>query len=986
MRCAIGARPDPGNGAVPDRRSIRLAVAAALRSDLGTAGLAVFLGAVAAPGLAQEANQQAAQGDQQGLEEVIVTGTSIRGAAPVGANLITVDRQAIADTGAQTTQQILDSVPALTGFGNAAQGAFGSADASGTYAPTIHGLGASASNGTLVLVDGNRLPLSGVNHTLADPNLVAPLMIERVEVLPDGASSTYGSDAVAGVINLITRREFKGFEVTGQAGYGNDYNTQNAGFLWGDTWDQTGIMVSYNYERRSALSNADREFTRANHTDQGGGNFANYNCAPASAKVGSNYYLYPYTGAPVTSAPCDFSSIADTLPEDIRNSVMVKITHDVNDRLSLYESLIYSDEANTAQINRDNGTTNQVEATVYGPGSTPPGGAGQINPFFQGPPGVNKETVNFQGDNLLGTGAENEAGAKTFMSATSADLKLGGDWLGTLGVTFGQNQSTLQTNGALCVSCAYLALNGTTGSGGTGAVLNPLTAANALDVWNPAGSNLTSAAVLGQLTNSSIWQVTNNTIKDVKLKFDGTLFQLPGGSAKAAIGGEFIDYSIFQQVVRSNNAGPATQDSEALFYDWGRTVKSAYAEFLLPLVGEANAVPLVQKLDLNISGRYDDYSDFGSTKNPKFALTWDPIQGVAVRGNFARSFTAPALTSIGENGVTAESGYLTAGPANGVAANLTIPNTFPGAIGLPGCTKATPTCVINTPALQGVAITGPNSNLKPETGRTWSVGLDLTPSQVPGLRVSTTFWNIDYDGMITSPQAVFALSSPSLAPLLTLYPGGATAAQIAAAAGGRSQTGSLPATAYFIYSYQQQNALNLRVAGIDEEANYNFDTAVGQFSADLTGSVKVTMQQQFGSGGEWFSILNTSGFNTTFPSNRLAARLNLGWKLSGWNANVITNYEGSYVNWNGSAPYPVIRDAAFSPIGGGQPVASLTTFDVHGSYNFGDKGAMSHTEIDLTATNIANRAPPFFNTALGYDVFNANPIGRVITLGASKRF
>jgi iron complex outermembrane receptor protein len=157
------------------------------------AAVAIILGAVSTPVFAQQANQQADQqaGDQT-LEEILITatGTSIRGAAPVGANLITVDRQAIQETGAQTMQQILSSVPALTQFGSAAQGTFGSADASGTFAPTIHGLGASASNGTLVLVDGNRLPLSGVNHTLSDPNIISPLMIERVEVLPDGASST----------------------------------------------------------------------------------------------------------------------------------------------------------------------------------------------------------------------------------------------------------------------------------------------------------------------------------------------------------------------------------------------------------------------------------------------------------------------------------------------------------------------------------------------------------------------------------------------------------------------------------------------------------------------------------------------------------------------------------------------------------------------------------------------------------------------------
>ncbi|MDB6009304.1 MAG: TonB-dependent receptor-like protein [Gammaproteobacteria bacterium] len=950
--------------------------------------------AVADQSVDQPANQPANQPADTGakLEEIVITGTSIRGAAPVGANLITVGRDQIAETGAQTMQQILSSVPAVTGFGNASQGGFGSADASGTYAPTIHGLGASASNGTLVLIDGHRLPLSGINHTLADPNIIAPLAVDRVEVLPDGASSTYGSDAVAGVINIITRRNFKGFEASAQEGFANGYNTQDAGFLWGDSWADSSVMVTYNYSRRSALSNGDRSFTAANHTAQGGGDFASYNCGPASAQVGGKYYLYPYTGAAATSPSCDYTGVADTLPEDIRHTLLVKATHEVSDRLSLNLDVVYSNEANTAQISR--GT---LIATAYGPGSTPPGGAGQINPFFQGPPGVTSELVSFDANNLLGRGAENQAGAKTFMVTPNAQLQLGGDWVGTLGATIGQNQSTYETVGVLCTSCANLGLNGTTNSSGnpltpsiagttTTVTTLPLTAANAIDVWNPAGSNLTSAALLRELTDSHSWQLTNQSIKDFSLKFDGPLFHLPGGTVKAAVGGEYVIYTIYEQVVRSSNTGPSTLGSQALDYNWGRNVKSGYAELLVPVVGNENAVPLVHRLDVNISGRYDDYSDFGSTKNPKFALTWDPLRGVSLRGNFARSFTAPALTSSGARGVTAESGYLTASPANGVAANLSVPNTFPGAIGLPGCTAATPVCTINSPTVTGIGITGPNQALKPESGKTWSLGLDVAPPDVPGLRLSATYWNVDYTGMITSPQAIFALSSPALSPLLTLYPGGATAAQIAAAAGGRPQTGALPQNVYFIYSYQQQNALNLKSDGIDADASYLFDTSVGTFSADLSGSVKLKMMQQFGSGGQWFSILNTSGFNTTFPSNRLAARLDLGWRMSGVSAHVIANYEGSYYNWNGSAPYPLRRDAAFAPIGGGQPVVAYTTFDFHAAYNFGASGVMANTEIDLTGTNILNKAPPFFNTAIGYDTFNANPIGRLVTVGISKKW
>ncbi|HEV7136808.1 MAG TPA: TonB-dependent receptor plug domain-containing protein, partial [Steroidobacteraceae bacterium] len=351
-----------------------------IRRTIGAAGMSLALGALGAPAFAQQTAVSGSQlpADAQ-LQEVVVTGTMIRNAAPVGASLVTVGRAAIAETGAQTMQQILASVPSVTGFGSPGQGSQGSFDPSGTFAPTIHGLGASASNGTLILIDGHRMPLSGVNHTLADPNIVAPLMVERIEVLPDGASSTYGSDAVAGVINIITRKNFKGLEASAQYGFADGYNTQNGGLLWGDSFGSTSVMASYNYERRSSLSGSQRSWTAANHTAQGGGNFNSFNCFPASVKAGSSFYLYPYTSGPSTNAPCDSSPVADLLPAESRSDLMVKISHATGGRFSMDGDFVYSNESNRAQIARGG-----ITATAYGPGSTPPGGAGQINPYFQG--------------------------------------------------------------------------------------------------------------------------------------------------------------------------------------------------------------------------------------------------------------------------------------------------------------------------------------------------------------------------------------------------------------------------------------------------------------------------------------------------------------------------------------------------------------------------------------------------------------------------
>jgi iron complex outermembrane receptor protein len=958
-----------------------------IRRTMRAAGMSLALGALCDPAFAQQAPASANQppADAQ-LQEVVVTGTMIRNAAPVGASLVTVGRAAIAETGAQTMQQILASVPSVTGFGSPGQGSQGSFDPSGTFAPTIHGLGASASNGTLILVDGHRMPLSGVNHTLADPNIIAPLMVERIEVLPDGASSTYGSDAVAGVINIITRKNFKGLEASGQYGFANGYNTQNGGLLWGDHFGGTSVMASYNYERRSSLSGSQRPWTAANHTAQGGGNFNSYNCFPASVKAGSSFYLYPYTNGPASSAPCDSSPVADLLPAESRSDLMVKISHAVGDRFSMDGDVVYSNENNRAQIARRG-----ITATAYGPGSTPPGGAGQINPYFQGPPGATSETVNFDGDNLLGPGAANTGGEQSVMGNANLYWSLAGDWEATLGTTIGNTTSTYDQTGTLCVSCAYLAINGTTNSGGnpltpsipgtTTTVTNlPLSASNALDVWNPTAAG-TAASVLSGLSDNTTSQITYQSIKDLTLKFDGTLIQLPGGAVKGAIGAEYVHYGITEKVVRPNNTGPASGGSQAITLNWGRDVKSVFVEALIPIFGSGNHVSLARRLDVDISGRVDDYSDFGSTKNPRFAIDWSPVRDLTLRGDYSRSFTAPALTSIGDNGVTAESGYTDVSNVN----HLSIPNGFPGAIGLPGCTAATPVCVIGTPAVTGIQVNGPNSELKPETGKNWSAGFDWAPQSLHGLRLSVTYWNVQYDGLITSPLATFAVSSPSLSPLLTLYPGGATPAQIAAIVGSRPQTGAVPSSVYWIYSYQQQNALNLKGDGIDGELQYVKPTAIGTLSADFSESLKLKMMQQFGSGGEWFSVLNTSGFNTTFPSYRFTARLDLGWARSAIAVHLITNYLGDYRNWNGSAPFPLTRDASFAPIGGGQSVSSLATVDLFASYTLPSSGYLSGLQATLTVNNIADSKPPFFNNALGYDNFGSgNPIGRMVTVGLTK--
>jgi iron complex outermembrane receptor protein len=989
------------------------------RGTITSAVLAIL--SVAGSAAAQEPTRPTGS-DEGKLEEVVVTGTSIRGAAPVGSNLITVGREEIEASGAQTIQQVLRSVPSVTGFGNSAQGVAGqggggaagfqSFDGAGSYTPTLHGLGASASNGTLILVDGHRLPLSGINHTLADPSVIAPLAIERVEILPDGASAVYGSDAVAGVLNFITRRNFQGFEANVQAAFADGYDTMSGGFIAGTRGDAGSVMATYNYSKRDPLLAGERDFTAANHTAQGGGNFANFNCEPAAVVPAAGQpgaglvFAAPYTGTGIANNAangfCDFSGRQDLVAADDRHNFLVKLEKQMNDNLLLTTDLVYATQRNVSRINRGSINANAFAtgATTV-PGTAVPVAAGQINPFFAGPAGVNTGQVRFQADELFGPGAKLIGGAESLFGTFAAEYSFGDNWRGTFGTTIGSDDSRQRRDGALCVSCALLALNGTTNTAGnnttpsvpgtpTAVLAGPLTAATALDVWNPAATNRTSDAVRAQLLDSTQLQIAHQTLKDFTLKFDGSLFEMPGGPLRAAIGAEYIEYTMREELTRERGTGPASSNSFSTFLNFDRDVTSGFVEILVPVFGEKNGFAGMRELQVNLSGRYDEYSDFGSTFNPKFAFNWTVVNGLRLRANYAESFTAPALTSRGtlDRGITAESSFggLTGATASGVNANFAIPNTYPGAVGLPGCTTATPTCIINSSTVPGIFLAGGNKDVTAQEGETYSAGFDVTPTALPGLRFSATWWNVKYLGAITAPQAAFAISSPDLASLLQLFPGGVPAATIAAVTSGLPQASPLAPTSYFIYSFQQRNAFNLTAEGIDAEIAYRFETGVGSFNLGLAASHKLKMEQQFGTGGETFSVLNTIGINTTFPSNETAARASLGWRRNALSVDAFVNYAGSYLNWNGSAPFPVIRNAAFSPVGGGQNVDSYSTVDLHVGYNFANEGALSGTSLFLDATNVTDEEPPFVNAPLGFDGFNANPIGRVVTVGVGKKW
>lgn len=963
-------------------------------------GAAMLVFFTAGAGIAPAAAQPTAPEPSSGMnvEEVTVTGTNIRGVQPVGSNIISATRVDLDKTNVQSMQQIYKTIPALSNMGALPQG---NQSGNAYYSPTIHNLGSSSSNSTLVLIDGHRFSLGSQQQPLSDPGIVPAIAIERVEVLADGASSTYGSDAVAGVVNFVTRKHYEGLEIDGQAGFADGYHTLNSSILWGERWGDASLMLAGSYSYRSVLRSDARDYLNPNHIAQGGTNFNTYNCEPAVLQPTGSSVLYMSAAATTSvannaaTAPCNTNAYTALAPSDLRMNGMMKFEKDIGKDIVLGVDAVYSDRIDKRPMAR--GT---LTATAFGTGA-------QANPFYTNPAGytgtATSQTVRWDADTLLGPGAYGLDDAKDMYIDATLDYRIFADWHFTALALYGSEDNTVASYGTLCGSCADLALNGTTNTSGSLTQVSvpgtaqlvlqlPLNAGNALDVWNPAATNRTSAAVRQALTDSGQTSVWNYATEQYRGAVDGTLFGLPAGDVHAALGGEYVHYTLDINKTSPNNTGPATLGSAYLHIPLKRSVTSTYGEVLVPLVSPEMNFPLMRKISVDVSARYDSYDDVGDTFNPKYALDWEVIDGLKLRANWASSFVAPQLSSVGDLSHGGQTSFTSYGVS---ATNFTV-NTlaFPSAIGLPGCSAAQAAAANNTCAItssvQGVSFNGSPAHPKPSLGKSWSVGFDLAPSIVEGLTVNATLFNTAYINAITGTSLSNALNTPSLG-LINFFPNGATLAQINALLPPYATASApLPQTTYYVLSTRQNNVLNLNIQGIDASVNYAYPTDTwGDFDIGVDLS-SFTMFKQHLKGGSQFSVLGSTGYNNTFGSVPVQGRAHLGWDFANVSSTLFMNYVSNYRNWSGNTVTPVMLVNGL-PAGGGDKVKANVTFDLNVAYTLNDAGGwVGHTfggsQVYVDVQNLFDKAPAFYNGATGYDGYTGNPIGRLVSLGVRTRF
>ena len=831
------------------------------------------------------------------LQGVEVTGSRIRSAESQTSNPVFVmDRKAIAATGSTTLGALLQSIPAAQGVVTNPQ--VNNGGGNGGASVNLRGLGAQR---TLVLLDGHRV----IGTTFSDISYVdldsLPInMVERIEVLKEGAAAVYGSDAIGGVVNIITRKNFKGGELEGTAGIttrGDGYH-HNINATYGTSGPKGRAVFGLDYDRNDAIKASKRsvssqptayyyaqldqnagtssraptgKFKVPSFTDASGktctsvtriagtdgftgGNLANYRCFINNAQPG----------------PTDRYNF---LPENLlltpakRYGMFGNGSYDVTPDIQFYGNAFFMHVTSLAQLAPEPFDTGTIQGVISPTAAVPISASSVYNPF-------GADVTNYAlratlaGDRILTSNTNTYQGTVGF----KGELLDRFDW--DVGYTYGRIDQVNNDYGYLNFGNLFNQLGPSyidaTGAhcGKTGA---PIPQCVPLDVFGTQGATVKSLAVTA---NTSTVQDQSQFLATLS----GDLFPLPAGMVGSAFGFEFRSYhfantpdALEQQFLLSEANSKATNGDY--------NVREIFGELRIPILKD---LPGVKSLDFTPGVRYSDYSSFGSTTNAKYGLEYRPYSDLLVRATYTDVFRAPTVNDLFK-GNTQDSPLFT-DPCNGYggAAN---PRTANGDL---ACGPNVPTDgSFHAANTQGSAIRTGNPNLSPETGFATDFGLVFSPSFYKPLSVEADFYkysiknDIGLLGTQTAANACF---------------GGGVACQYGGAVA-RDVTGNLN-----LGIEPTLNLGDLSTEGLDFGFKLNYPkTHIGNFQ---TGSFVITTDATYLVSYKTSTIINgyeadyqslagqtDGGSNGTFP--RFKGTLAVYWNEGPWSATLYDRYIGN---------------------------------------------------------------------------------------------
>jgi iron complex outermembrane receptor protein len=892
-------------------------------------GVAVGIGVLALPAMAQEAAQ--ATSDAPAMQRVEVTGSSIKrtdieGALPVQ----TVTHEDIQKLGVTSTEQLLTSLSSISAVGgsNVAEGV--GASTYGESTASLRGLGA---NKTLILVNGRRLAAYATDNTSAvDVNQIPLASIDHVEVLKDGASGVYGSDAIGGVINFITRQNFQGYEATGYASGTRDGGGQSdkASILagWGDfDTDRYNITLSADVNHDGEITGAQRTYSQQAWNNNGlrdvsatgsgnvgivGGATLGNPLSPGNCAQNGNQFDANLGTCRFNSAP-----FADLMPEVSRTNLGGSFRFKLNDNNELYAEGFYSHQL----------TTTRAQSSPY-------------SPSFQGPDtlfaknGVNPGIIISPTSPFYPTAwlTANHPSALGQPLTTSYRAFDGGNRqhedvangthlvLGERGSFHGYDYDIAYVHNSSDVTEST-----ESGYESQFALVSLLSNNNA---FNPFARNQTPALAAqiratdydGEMINSTL---TNDSIN---AHISGDLYKLPAGMASFAIGGSLSDENLkFNPSAAFQTGDISGYGGNALPFSASRNSSALFAEL---------NVPIIKHLEADLAVREDKYPNAKAT-DPKISLRYQPISQVLLRASYGKGFREPSLVE------------LNTPQTFGVGNSFTDPKT--GTFG------------------QFNTIAGGNANLQPEKSEQSDIGIVIEP--IKNLSLSIDYWKINVKNLIQplSPQFVVeqvAAGNPAYTGLVQ-----------------RDANGEISSITAL-----DANQGSLKTSGIDLDLKWQIAKTdnYGTFSTHLNGTYTSKYDETLVDGTVQHSVAATVDSNGN-PLNavnnggiifRWKDQLDLNWKYKSVGLDLINNYQSGYYDNTRADSSTVV------PV----HVGGFSTWDSQLSYS-----GVKNLVVRVGLKNMFNRLPPEAITLgsyfqQGYDPTYYDAHGQTAYVNATYKF
>jgi iron complex outermembrane receptor protein len=888
--------------------------------------------------LAQEASGQDNKTEE--LDRIEVTGTRIRQVdIETAAPVLTISRADIEKQGFQSVSDILQNISAMGAPPLTRAQPLSAGEAAGGTFISLRNLGAAR---TLVLLNGRRLGVT--TSGLADTSTIPAIAIERIEVLKDGASAIYGSDAIGGVVNIITRTNYDGARASayfGQYSEG-DGATTRADFAMGFTGERGALSMGAEWGKEEKVAASDRPYSAFPRSDihptdgwttvhagggyvrggtrvvlRPGGNSRNpADFVPQNVNTGS---CSPAAGASATNG-CVPGSILDKTntneqtdlrtPQEYRG-LFVDGIYDISDQLRFRTNLLYSNRVTDRQV-----AGYPMQAAAF---NTPL----DANSYFNPTPGTaigNWWRRTWEVPRV----STSDLTVYRFVGAFEGSFDFADrtfDW----DVSYFHNQNKLEqsaygnlnlANVRAAVGPSFLNAQGQVQCG---TAASPIALANCVP-WNPfLGFGVSGQGALSGNTalRDFLFQEehstgeTSTTVMAANLA--GTLFSLPAGDLNFAVGyehrkerGKFVPDSLAVTGGSTNLAAGPTRGSYS--------VDEFYAELQVPILAD---VAFARSLSLDIASRFSDYDTFGKTTNNKLGLKWKPIDSLLLRATVADGFRAPTIADLYGGGSqtfpsftdpcdtsfgsAASNATTRQNCINGVGGN--------GALGALGATFRqlgqgfVPAGGPNTQT--PVAFnTGSNVDLKPEVSKSQTIGAAWSPSFVEGLFLSLDWWKIRIDDTIVQDTTNQILND--------CYVQG-IASRCASALFTRDAT-----RGYVNFAKLAGiNAGFRKVEGFDFDVSYRLKTErFGDFR--VQSNTTYTVRDYLLSTNDPRKPLSNVGITSTF---RVRSNLNLGWEKGAWGVNWFSRYYSSmkenctYSVAGATSPNLECNEIGFAPTG-----------------------------------------------------------------------